>query len=119
MNHLIVFMLVISMYFGSSEAIKCTKTILGFENKLGPGRILTVDNSGSESIVKFNQKPHVFTVTRGIIPINFYLYQGPYEFHLVVPLEANVPSCDVLRLWTAKNDGVYNGATFVGKWVKY
>lgn len=123
MNHVILSLLVIFMYFGLNEGgivtiWRCKENILEFRNELVPGSILKVNCTSKDDItnihdVVFNSKfelkfgEHAFkrTIWRCL------LRQGPEMEYYNILWRAYrggaTKRCEQKRSWIAKVDGIY------------
>ncbi|XP_002894304.2 S-protein homolog 25 [Arabidopsis lyrata subsp. lyrata] len=121
MDHLIIFLLVTTMYFGINEA--CKKNHVVIHNELGPGidlniacRQLSIERTPSRFhtlkykdpfyIIEFadnNQLPHgekwYCLLSHGTRP--------KYWFDIEVYAQAYYPRCGQLRSWIARKDGIW------------
>jgi len=120
MNHLIVFLIVISIYFGLNESWTvvpwgCKDNTLEFRNELAPNSILKVnctskDNTISVHDVLFNGK-YEFSFGEHVSKRTIWkclLRQGQYHHILWKAYRgASKRRCRQKRTWIAKIDGIY------------
>ncbi|CAN8243548.1 unnamed protein product [Cochlearia groenlandica] len=120
MNHLIVFMFVITMILGRSEG--CKKNRIVFRNELVSRRVLQIicrssDRQKRNEYLDFNAPPFFIEFSDTRNPFHYktqwdcQLNHGPgldnSYYDIQVYKAANVYRCGQLREWVARVDGIY------------